>query len=112
MHLLTGYAKPVKALAVSPDGARLFSAAEGQSLVWEWDLATHELKGKLPGARGNAVTSMAISPDGKWLVAAEAEQGVVAWPLDGGAPVRFRHGGDDGTARTPGLSIHPDGRLV
>lgn len=112
MHLLSGYNKPIKALAISPDGTRLFTVAQGQKMVWEWDLAARQVKQKLGGHR-NHVDALATSPDGKWLVAAESWlPGVLAYPLDGGEPVRFEESDGDRTASDPNLSIHPDGNLV
>jgi WD40 repeat protein len=111
MRLLTGYNKPLVTLAVSPDGRRLFSAAKGQSMVWEWDLPSGEVRQKLRGNR-RRVTALAVTPDGKWLVAAESWYGVLARPLDGGEPVRFDHSDGDRTATEATLSMHPDGKLV
>jgi WD40 repeat protein len=105
MHLLTGYAKPVKALAVSLDGSRLFSAAQGQSLIWEWDLLTREFKQKLPSAHSKPFESLAVTPDGKWLVGGETHRGVVVWPLAGGEPRRFGESGDDTTGFGTTVSI-------
>src|SRR5687768_4146530 len=97
MRLLTGYAKPVVALAVTPDGARLFSAAKSQSMIWEWDLTAGEVRQKLRGNQ-RRVTALAVTPGGKWLVAAESWYGVLARPLDGGKPVRFNESDHDRTA--------------
>src|SRR5439155_27386273 len=87
MYLLTGYAKPVKALAVSLDGARLFSAAQGQTQIWEWDIPAGEVRQKL---RSRGVAGMAVSPDGPWLISSEGFGGrLIAWPVGGGSAVRF-----------------------
>src|SRR5689334_21428289 len=112
MRLLTGYAKPIRALAISHDGARLFSAAKGQSTVWEWDLAAGAVTQKLRGCQ-NPVASLAVTPDGKQLVAALAHGGVVAWPIGAGETRRLlEESADDHTVCEPTLSIHPAGRLV
>lgn len=112
MHLLSGYAKPVRTLAVSHDGARLFSVAQGQSTIWEWDLATKEVKGKWRDGRGGTIQALAVSPCGKWLVAAKESTGGTAWPLDGSAAVAFQDEQNDHTSSQATLAIRHDGKLV
>jgi WD40 repeat protein len=111
MYLLSGYAKPVKALAVSRDGTRLFSAAKGQAQVWEWDLTDREVKQKLRGAH-SAVETLAVSPDGKWLLAGEGHRGVTVWPLDGGEPFRFEETDGDYTSFDATVSVNASSTQV
>jgi len=81
MKLLTGYAKPVVALAITPDGKRLFSAAQGQSTIWEWELPAAAVTRKLTcSTRGN-VTELVMSPRGDFFVSASGVMGVNYWPL-------------------------------
>ena len=110
MHLLTGYTKPIRSLAVTPDGRRLFSAARGQSMIWEWDLNADTLTRKIRAVR--AVGSLAVTPDGNGSVTAESYQGVVARPLGGGEPRCFDTRATTAPAATPVISIHPAGKLV
>src|SRR4051812_45020997 len=113
MHLLNGYAKPVRALAVSADGARLFSTAQGQSTIWVWDLATNEVKDRWRDPLSGSVQALAVSPCGEWLLAArEYYGGVAAWPLAAGGPVAFEDNSRDRTGSQAMLAIRPDGKFV
>src|SRR5262245_35498155 len=68
MHFLTGYTKPITAMAASPDGKRLYSAAHGQELIWVWDLDRRAVETKLRGLGGRSSTEgLAVSPCGGWL---------------------------------------------
>jgi WD40 repeat protein len=107
MRTLRGYQKPVVALAVSPDGARLFSAAKGQTRVWVWDLATGEVEGKWPGFQGGGIVDLAVSPDGAWLLSANARDGLTAWRVSGDLDSTIVH---TTTSSQPTVSFHPDGR--
>src|SRR5688500_1858115 len=82
MRLLRGYNKAVVALAVTPDGSRLFTAAKGQSMVWEWDLSAGTVARKIKG-RGNALMALAVSPAGDALALSVAVYGIALMPLDG-----------------------------
>jgi WD40 repeat protein len=115
MRLLTGYAKPIVALAVTPDGSRLFSAAEGQTMIWQWDLAAAQVTRKLKcrfSSRG--VHALVVSPRGDFLVSASEGAGVGYWPLDGGEPRQLDVQSDRSvrTSFNPGLAVHPRHRLV
>src|SRR3954463_12876622 len=80
MRHLTGYLKPVVALAVTPDGTRLFTAADGQTTVWEWDLAAGTVTQKL---KWGTALALAASPAGDFLVRASFSR-IGYWPLAGG----------------------------
>jgi WD40 repeat protein len=118
VQLLTGYAKPIVALAVTPDGRRLFSAAQGQARVWEWDVASGAVARKLQSSRdGRFVRSLAVSPRGDFLASASGVQGVDLWRLrqeEAGTRSRplGRPGTEGNTGPNPGVAARPDGRLV
>ncbi len=87
MQLLTGYSKPIIALAVTPDATRLFSAAQGQSTIWEWDLATRQVKNKLRTPhQGRYAVELAMSPRGDCLVSNGQVSAPIIWPLGAGEP--------------------------
>jgi WD40 repeat protein len=109
MHLLTGYAKPITAMAVSPDGARLYSAARGQQMIWVWDLERRAVEKKLRGEHTrHGIGALAVSPCGGWLVSADNSTVIFRWRLPDGAPKRswYAHG-----ARKA-LCAHPERPLV
>lgn len=109
MRLLSGYAKPVIALAVTPDGSRLFSAAQGQSMIWEWDVASAQVVRKIEHtfATRNSVRSLPVSPAGDLLVFAAVGRGVVYRPVKGGEP---RELGPEAVASRPGRAGSGRGR--
>ncbi len=104
MHLLTGYAKPITALAASPDGRRLFSAAKGQQQIWAWDLQRRAVEAKLRGPHTrHGIGALAASPCGGWLASADNYTAVVSWRLPAGAPHRLWY--DAGVRKA--LAFHP-----
>ncbi len=68
---------PTRALAFSPDGRALASAAWDR-YVRLWDIATGRLLGTLEAHEGG-VTSVAFSPDGSTLASVGADGAVVLW---------------------------------
>jgi WD40 repeat protein len=86
MHLLSGYAKPIIALAVTPDGTRLFSAALDQQMIWEWDLGAHKVIRKLRSQHRRGVEVLAMSPRGDCFVSASTYSTPTIWPLGEGEP--------------------------
>jgi cytochrome c len=81
--VLEGHTAPIVALAVSPDGASLASAA-WDNTVRLWPLAgggPRVLEGHTQNVNGVAVT-----PDGKAVVSASYDLTLRIWPLDGSAP--------------------------
>lgn len=65
------------ALAISPDGKLVAVAASDQERgAAVWDVATGKLVAALPG---QAVTSVAFSPDGKWVATGRMGDIVTVW---------------------------------
>lgn len=64
MRILNEYLSPVIALAISCDGSRLYTAAQGQVQVWVWDVATGKvlLKFSPDNFSSRRVTALACSP--------------------------------------------------
>lgn len=109
MQLLTGYAKPITALAVSPDGKQLFSVAHGQEMIWVWDLARGKVEEKLRGPHTrHGIGALAVSPLGDWLVSVDNQTRVVGWRLPDHVPGHtwYAHG------KRRAVAIHPEGRLI
>jgi WD40 repeat protein len=106
MRILRGYQKPVVALAVSPDGARLFSAAKGQNRAWVWDLAAGEVERKL-NSYNRRIADLACSPDGTLLLAPGDYHGLTVWALTGKHPPSVF---DTVTGFHPTVASHPDSR--
>jgi WD40 repeat protein len=119
------------ALALAPDGRTLVSAGMGGSL-WLWDLAGRRAAGRLfvnPQAEQDwrvwetgknspwgvvpslpqEVRSLAVSPDGRWLVAAGSGAEVARWDLSAGRPERQPL---PGKHITFALGFSPSGRTL
>ena len=81
--VLEGHTAPIVALALSPDGAWLASAA------WDHTVRLWPLSGGaarvLEGHNQN-VNGVAFTPDGKAVVSAAYDLTLRIWPLDGSAP--------------------------
>jgi cytochrome c len=103
-RVLEGHAAPVAAIAISPDGKTLASAAWDRS-VRLWPLAGGSAR-VLEGHTQN-VNGVAFTPDGKAVVSAGYDATLRIWPLAGGAET-IR------TVPSPlnGVAVAPDGEIV
>ena len=104
-----GSYRQVRALAFSPDGQRLATALDDD--VYVWGLGSGDGIGPFPHdpGRSTAAHEVAFSPDGKTLVAACANNVVLAWdPATGervGAPMFH-------TGPVLGVAFSPDGTML
>jgi cytochrome c len=102
--VLQGHTAPIVALAVSPDGTTLASAAWDHT-VRLWPLAGGDAR-VLEGHTQN-VNGVAFTPDGKALVSAAYDLTLRIWPLDGAPPTII-------ALPTPlsAVALAPDGEIV
>jgi WD40 repeat protein len=94
-----------RALAVSPDGARLALAQDG---VYLWSLADLAAAPRLLPESVARTAALAFAPDGRSLLA--AGDGARLWLLDesGDLPVTFFGGSSD----LEGVAVAPDGQVM
>jgi WD40 repeat protein len=85
MRTIAAHRKDVHGLAFAPDGRTLASVGGHSAAVWVWDASSGELVGKLPGRRDRG-RSVAFSPDGKLIAAADNRNLVRVWRLPDGRP--------------------------
>jgi WD40 repeat protein len=72
----------VTACAVTPDGRRVVSASEDQTLK-VWDLASGRAVATLEG-HALGVNACAVTPDGRRVVSASEDQTLKVWDLESG----------------------------
>lgn len=97
---LPGHTAPVAALAFTPDGKYLFTASgvpawvrnlapplQEDDSVRQWELATSREVRRFVGQNG-AVTCLAVSPDGKWLLTGGHDSSVRCWDIATGELIR------------------------
>ena len=102
--VLEGHSAPIVALAVSPDGAWLASAA-WDNTVRLWPLAGGSPR-VLEGHTQN-VNGVAFTPDGKAVVSAAYDLTLRIWPLDGAAATIVTL-----PAPLSAVAVAPDGEIV
>ena len=67
MRVIDAFDKPVRALAVSPDGRLLAAAAPMEFAVWDWVNGTELIRQRLPSPAGQVT----FAPDASWVSCAE-----------------------------------------
>ncbi|KAJ3720294.1 WD40-repeat-containing domain protein [Lentinula guzmanii] len=78
-----GHTSGVNAVAFSPDGKRIVSGSDDDSIrIWNAD--TGEVIGNPLQGHSNAVTSVAFSPDGKKIVSGSDDSSIRIWDTDMG----------------------------
>jgi WD40 repeat protein len=87
---LSGHADVVRALAFTPDGAKLAAAGglparSGEIKVW--DVQTHRLLETRSGHK-DCIYSVAISPDGKLLASGSYDKLILLWEIASGRQLR------------------------
>ena len=105
-HTLGGHRSTVAALAWSADGRSLGVACYGGVSVY--DSETGRVTAELPWK--TSLVSLAISPDGRWVVAGTQESSVQIWPLPFREGEELAMSGYDAKVRS--LAWHHSGRYL
>jgi WD40 repeat protein len=108
--LLDGHGAGVPAVAFSPDGRLLASAAKDHSLR-VWDGATGTLVRALPGHHA-PIEGVAFSPDGRLLASGDSFGGVRLWDADTGKLLSQNNVPKDPPGQIWRLQFAPSGKFL
>ncbi|HEX5998602.1 MAG TPA: hypothetical protein VFZ16_04270, partial [Hyphomicrobiaceae bacterium] len=101
---LRGHGGPVRAVAVSPDGARAMTGSfDGTAILWSLPSSTAE---RVLRFHDSAVNAVAFLRDGRMATAGEDAR-IAVWQPGAGRPGQVLEGH---TAPVVGLAVAPDGR--
>ena len=100
---LTGHKGAIRAVAFSPDGQKLVSAAADKTIRF-WDISTASPLLTLQGHLKN-INALAFSPDGKLLASAGEDRRVILWDAESGRILREI----PAFAEVEALAFSPDG---
>ncbi len=104
---LTGHSGEVNAVATSPDGQKIASGSDDQSIKI-WNLSRGQELRTLTG-HSNWVYSVAISPDGETLVSGSKDNTIKVWSLNTGRDLRTLTGH---SSYVNAVAISPDGQKI
>ena len=104
--ILQGHTDAVNAIAFSPDGSLLVTAARDHDVV-VWDVASGRQVRRFEEAHSASVEDARFSPDGRWIVTAGPISARI-WSVSDGRPLQYLYGPTSVTA----AAFEPDSRTV
>ena len=110
LHILQGHTSRVNSAAFNPDGKRIVSASNDNT-IRIWDAMTGECLQILEG-HGNNVNSALFSPDGRSIVSASQDENVRIWDAVTGRCRKTLWSSQKGDINVITASFSPDGKRV
>ncbi|KAG8846333.1 hypothetical protein FRB91_000901 [Serendipita sp. 411] len=104
-----GHTRGVTSISFSPDGRRIVSGSEDQTIRL-WDAETGQPLGEPLLGHSNAVWSVAFSPDGHRIVSGSLDKTVRLWDAGTGQPLGAPLRGHSGIVRS--VAFSPDGCYI
>jgi hypothetical protein len=104
-----GHGDPVNAVAFSPDGRRIVSGSDDNTLRL-WDAETGAAVGAPLEGHGGSVRAVAFSPDGRRIVSGSWDKTLRLWDAETGAAVGAPLEGHGDWVRA--VAFSPDGRRI
>jgi WD40 repeat protein len=114
-----GHTAHVCALAYAPDGQTLFSGGWDHS-IRQWDQTTGKAARVIVGVHDpenrrkplghtNVVTSLAVSPGGRWLYSGSCDHTICVWETASGQLCRVLKGPERDFSSVKAIALSPDG---
>jgi WD40 repeat protein len=105
--ILRGHVDAVNAVAFSPDGSLLVTAARDHDVV-VWDVASGRQVRRFEEAQSASVEDARFSPDGRWIVTAGPISARI-WSVSDGRPLQYLYGP---TSTLTAAAFAPDSRTI
>ncbi|GAB1545461.1 hypothetical protein NUACC21_81370 [Scytonema sp. NUACC21] len=107
LRTLTGHSDRIRAVVLTPDGQRLISGSDDNTLK-VWDVETGKELCTLTG-HNSPVSAVAVTPDGQRLISASNDKTLKVWDVETGKELRTLTGHSNSVSA---VAVTPDGQRL